>query len=156
MNEFLKESITNSGVKFPTRIEEGFAENMSSIASSSVDTVVSTHVLCSVQSPVLALAEITRILKPGGKFLFFEHVKAPHSSWTCTIQESVSPLWRVIGDGCEFRNLEADLRALEKSGLYERVQVENFEMEESPLPLVKPHIRGYAMKKSLPSGQAVI
>jgi len=148
MSDYLKESIAKSGVEFPTSLKAGVAEDMSSIPTASIDTVVSTHVLCSVNSPVSALSEITRILKPGGKFLFFEHVKAEPQSLKCTIQYWLAPLWGVIGDGCQFRDLGHDIRSLEHSGLYEQIQITEFEAS-IPFPLVTPHIRGFALKKPL-------
>jgi len=48
----------------------------------SFDTVVTTHVLCSVRDQRAALAEIRRVLRPGGQFLFLEHVAAPPRSAT--------------------------------------------------------------------------
>jgi ubiquinone/menaquinone biosynthesis C-methylase UbiE len=49
---------------------------MPQVKSQSVDTVISTHVLCSVASIAETLKEITRILKPRGRFVFFEHTIA--------------------------------------------------------------------------------
>jgi ubiquinone/menaquinone biosynthesis C-methylase UbiE len=43
----------------------------------SLDTVVSTLVLCTVDFPDLALAEVARVLRPGGQLLFIEHVRSP-------------------------------------------------------------------------------
>ena len=55
-----------------TRAPSGFP-----FADSSVDIVVSTLVLCSVDDPRASIAEIHRVLRPGGRFLFLEHVIAP-------------------------------------------------------------------------------
>ncbi|MBS3809880.1 MAG: class I SAM-dependent methyltransferase, partial [Desulfobacterales bacterium] len=55
------------------------AENIP-VKSRSADTVVSFLVLCSVYDPLAALAEVHRILRPGGVFLFFEHVLAPRAA----------------------------------------------------------------------------
>ncbi|HEX6988035.1 MAG TPA: class I SAM-dependent methyltransferase [Bacillota bacterium] len=65
----------------------------------SVDVVTATHVLCSVRDPERVLAEVHRVLKPGGAFRFFEHVRAgdPRSArW----QDLITPLWRRLGAGC--------------------------------------------------------
>ncbi|HSP18369.1 MAG TPA: class I SAM-dependent methyltransferase, partial [Myxococcaceae bacterium] len=48
----------------------------------SFDTVVATLVLCSVEEPARALAEIHRVLRPGGAFLFLEHVGARRGTWS--------------------------------------------------------------------------
>ncbi|RMD46521.1 MAG: class I SAM-dependent methyltransferase, partial [Aquificota bacterium] len=62
-------------------VKEGFAENLP-FEENSFDSVVSTLVLCSVFSPVKVIEEIKRVLKPGGMFVFIEHVKAPERSIT--------------------------------------------------------------------------
>ena len=63
------------------------------------DFVVATFVLCTVDDPGRALAEITRVLKPGGRFVFMEHVRARDpglAAW----QDRVAPLWLRFGHGC--------------------------------------------------------
>ncbi len=54
----------------------GWAEQLA-LEDESVDAVVSTHVLCTVSDPERALREILRVLVPGGRFLFIEHVAVP-------------------------------------------------------------------------------
>jgi SAM-dependent methyltransferase len=55
-------------------------EHLEFIRSGSVDCVVSTLVMCSVQDPRAVLAEVLRVLKPGGRFVYFEHVAADGKS----------------------------------------------------------------------------
>ena len=65
----------------------------------SVDTVVTTWTLCSIPQAAIALAEMRRVLRPGGKLLFAEHGQAPDASvrrW----QDRLTPGWRYIGGGC--------------------------------------------------------
>ena len=62
----------------------------------SFDTVVVTFVLCSVPEQKAALAEVTRVLKPGGRLLFLEHVRSDDeklAKW----QDRVRPLYNVVG-----------------------------------------------------------
>jgi ubiquinone/menaquinone biosynthesis C-methylase UbiE len=62
----------------------------------SFDTVVVTFVLCSVPQQEAALAEITRVLKPGGRLLFLEHVRSDDeklAKW----QDRITPLYNVVG-----------------------------------------------------------
>jgi SAM-dependent methyltransferase len=64
-----------------------------------VDTVVSTLVLCTVDSPRLALREIGRVLAPDGQLLFIEHVRASsrlRSRW----QDRLEAPWRAFAGGC--------------------------------------------------------
>lgn len=77
------------------------------------DTVISFLLLCSVPEPETAASELYRVLKPGGKLLFFEHVISPDpklSRW----QSRLNPLWRRLACGC---NLTRDTKSvLERAG----------------------------------------
>jgi len=86
------------------------AENMKDVEDSSMDVVVSTYVLCSVTTVPDVLKEVKRVLKPGGKFLFLEHVSHPQSEWGYTLQRFASPLWLIYCDGCNLlRNIGDDI-----------------------------------------------
>ncbi len=65
----------------------------------SVDTVVTTWTLCSIPHGATALAEIRRVLRPGGKLLFVEHGQAPDEGvrWW---QDRLTPAWRRFAGGC--------------------------------------------------------
>jgi ubiquinone/menaquinone biosynthesis C-methylase UbiE len=47
----------------------------------------------------VALSEIHRVLKPGGKFVFIEHVAAPRGTFMRACQRVVRPAWRLVADG---------------------------------------------------------
>jgi ubiquinone/menaquinone biosynthesis C-methylase UbiE len=66
----------------------------------SVDTVVSTLVLCTVQNPHQALAEVERILRPGGSFLFAEHVRSA-SPEAARWQDRLNTPWSWYACGCQ-------------------------------------------------------
>ncbi|GAY16866.1 class I SAM-dependent methyltransferase [Mycobacterium sp. shizuoka-1] len=80
------------------RILDAPAERLP-VADASVDTVVSTLVLCTVDDPESALREIARILRPGGRLLFVEHVRA-RSRWLATAQDALLRPWRGFAGGC--------------------------------------------------------
>jgi ubiquinone/menaquinone biosynthesis C-methylase UbiE len=115
----------------------------------SFDTVVSTAVLCSVSDPDASLREIGRALRPGGQFLFSEHVRAADpdlAKW----QDRLEGVWRVVTGGCH-PNRDT-LAAIEASGL-EIVELERGELPQSP-SLVRPLITGRAVVPT--AGRAVI
>lgn len=90
---------------------EGVGERLP-FPDNAFDTLVATHVLCSVRDQARALAEIRRTLRPGGRFLFLEHVAAPPDSGTHRVQRVINPVWRAIGDGCHLtRDTGAAIRA---------------------------------------------
>ncbi|WP_319433949.1 class I SAM-dependent methyltransferase [Mycobacterium sp. RTGN5] len=74
----------------------------------SVDTVVSTLVLCTVDNPERALAEIARILRPGGRLLFIEHVRAS-SRFLAACQDALLKPWRGFAGGCVCNRPTAEL-----------------------------------------------
>lgn len=80
------------------RIEGGVGEMMP-FADASFDTVVTTFTLCSVQDPAAVLAEIRRVLRPGGTALFLEHGRAPDTD-VARWQRRIEPLWKRIGGNC--------------------------------------------------------
>ncbi len=67
--------------------------------NSAFDTVVVTWSLCSIPEPEQALAEIRRVLKPGGSLIFAEHGLAPHPE-VARWQHRLNPVWGMIGGGC--------------------------------------------------------
>jgi len=65
----------------------------------SFDTVVSTLVLCTVADPERALREVARVLRPGGRLLFLEHVRAD-AGWRRRLQGRAVRAWAAFADGC--------------------------------------------------------
>jgi ubiquinone/menaquinone biosynthesis C-methylase UbiE len=105
----------------------------------SFDTVALTLVLCTVPDPDTALREIARVLRPGGRFLFLEHVRA-ESPALARWQDRLHGPWLTFGHGCHCnRDTGA---AIERSPL----RIERSERGEIPKmpPLVKPMLRGSA------------
>ncbi len=81
-----------------TRIVDASAEGLP-LADASVDTVVSTLALCTVDEPEGALREIARVLRPGGQLLFIEHVRAS-SRLLAGCQDKLAEPWRRFAGGC--------------------------------------------------------
>jgi ubiquinone/menaquinone biosynthesis C-methylase UbiE len=77
------------------------------------DTVVTTWTLCSIPDAQAALAEMRRVLKPGGRYLFIEHGRS-ETAGTARWQDRLNPLWSRIADGCNINRRIDEL--VEKSG----------------------------------------
>lgn len=117
----------------------GTAESLQ-LEDASADVVLSTLVLCSVEDVSSALAEAYRVLKPGGRFRFIEHVGAPHGTWLRRIQRLVRRPWGWAADGCRPDRDTAE--AIRAAG-FASVEIETFRV---PLGLASPHIRGVAVR----------
>uniref|UniRef100_A0A8C5S7W4 Thiol methyltransferase 1A n=1 Tax=Laticauda laticaudata TaxID=8630 RepID=A0A8C5S7W4_LATLA len=118
------------------------AENLPSVSNNSVDVVVCTLVLCSVNNLRAALKEILRVLKPGGAFYFMEHVAADRSTWTYFWQQVCDPTWRYVGDGCSL--LKETWKDLENVG-FSKLNLQHI-IGPLFLSIVRPHVYGYAVK----------
>jgi ubiquinone/menaquinone biosynthesis C-methylase UbiE len=79
-------------------------------ADASVDTVVSSFVLCTVDAPGVALREIARVLRPDGQLLFLEHVRSS-SPRLARWQDRLAAPWRRFAAGCRCNRATAELIA---------------------------------------------
>lgn len=120
-------------------LHPGHAEEIP-LGDASVDAVVGTLVLCSVDDPAQVLREVRRVLKPGGRYVFIEHVAAPRQSLLRRVQAIIRPVWKAVGDGCTL-NRET-WATIEQAG-FSDVQIEHFRL---PVPIYSPHIAGAAVK----------
>jgi ubiquinone/menaquinone biosynthesis C-methylase UbiE len=89
------------------RIVDAPAERLP-LEDASVDTVVSTLVLCTVDEPERALREIARVLRPDGQLLFIEHVRA-RSRFLAACQDYLLRPWRGFAGGCRCNRATVDL-----------------------------------------------
>lgn len=121
------------------------AEHMESIESNSLETVISTIVLCSVDDQADVVREIKRVLKPGGRFYFMEHVEGEPGTWLCWFQHLFNRPWSVICDGC---NIVRDTASVIQGAGFAEVHIERFVADKLNyiFYFVYPHISGYAVK----------
>ncbi|WP_420120620.1 class I SAM-dependent methyltransferase [Nakamurella sp.] len=82
---------------FPTRVIAADAHDLP-FEDGSFDTVTASLVFCSVDDPAGMLAEVHRVLAPGGRFLFHEHVRG--GPVRGPVQDLLTPLQRRLADGC--------------------------------------------------------
>jgi ubiquinone/menaquinone biosynthesis C-methylase UbiE len=101
--------------------------------SDSFDTAVSTLVLCTVGDQERALAELARVLRPGGSLLFIEHVRSDSPGFA-RWQQRLNPLQRVIGCGCNCNRATVE-RA--RSAGFEVTELAHEELSKVP-PWVRP------------------
>ena len=124
--------------ELPVTVRQASAEALP-FEDSSFDTMVSTLVLCSVDDVDQALAEIHRVLRPGGQLIFVEHVRwedPRRARW----QDRLERPWMVLADGCHPNRATLERIA---AGPFEIVDVERSELRQSP-PLVRPLVAGRA------------
>ena len=101
--------------------------------------VICTLTLCSVSNPDHAVSEIRRVLKPGGKYLFVEHVLDETNGFIATAQKLATPDHVLSADGCHF-----DRRTLQtiQAGGFADVDGEYFELENCGF--LNPTVAGIA------------
>ncbi|MGC4971658.1 class I SAM-dependent methyltransferase [Streptomyces sp. DT199] len=106
------------------------------------DAVVASLVLCSVDDPAGDLAQMARVLRPGGELRFYEHVRSPHR-WAALLEDAITPLWRRAAGGCHpNRDTEATIRA---AG-YTITDIDRFGFSPTALAPNTRHVLGTARK----------
>jgi ubiquinone/menaquinone biosynthesis C-methylase UbiE len=127
-----------SGLGSAARVVEAPGEKLP-FEDGSFDTVIVTLVLCTVPDPAATLAEVKRVLKPNGQFLFLEHVRSPEpglAKW----QDRLEKPWRFLGDGCHCNR--DTVSAISAAG-FQLGDVEHPELPKAP-PIVRPMAKGSA------------
>lgn len=130
------------GYRIPTRILHAPAEQLP-LETASFDYVVSTLVLCTVEDPPEALAEVRRVLKSEGRFLFIEHVRSDDpklAGWQDRLRRPWA--WFACGCQCNRRTVE-NIRA---AG-FSLAELRQDRLAKAP-PLVQPVIVGAAARSS--------
>jgi len=137
MQEHLLQRAQESGIE--GKLLSGLAEKLP-VEDASVDAVVSTLVMCSVSDQAAALREILRVLRPGGRYLFIEHVAAAEHSGLWWRQKLIKPAWKFFADGCNPDRNTGE--AIRQAG-FSRAEIEAF---NAPIAIASPHIAGKAIK----------
>ncbi|XP_064481622.1 thiol S-methyltransferase TMT1A-like [Ornithodoros turicata] len=145
-NSYFESLFKKNRNAFPGVVVEKFvrgsAEDMSAIPSGSVDCVVSTLVLCSVDDLANSIREVKRILVEGGHFYYIEHVGYERGTWANTLQRLVEPFWSAVSDGCQLTretSLQVDLIGF-------RAIRENLYFPEALPYVARPILVGVAVK----------
>jgi SAM-dependent methyltransferase len=118
-------------------LREGVLEHLPE-SDSAFDRVVCTLTLCSVKSQEMALAEIQRVLRPGGKLMFIEHVASFKPGGLQLAQRLLDPLQHALADGCHLTRHTGE--AMEGAG-FARVDLKRVQLEDS---LISPRVWGTA------------
>lgn len=126
----------------PVRIVDGLADGLP-FEDGSFDAGVACLVLCSVPDQAKALAELLRVIRPGGELRFYEHVLA-HSPRFARFQHRVLPVWRRLAGGCHCDRETG--KAIEAAG-FEIHECRRFPFRESLIEApATPHILGVAKR----------
>ncbi len=112
------------------------------VADASVDAVVGTLVLCTVPDPVAALAEVRRVLRPGGRFVYLEHIAATDTPRTLRWQAHLEPLWRRVAGNCHLTRTTE--RAVVDAGF--AVETEWRAAMPAAPAILRPTVRGIARR----------
>jgi SAM-dependent methyltransferase len=132
-----------AGAPVPVTVVDGLADDLPG-EPGSFDAAVSSLVLCSVPDQSRALAEIRRVLKPGGELRFYEHVLAEDPK-VARLQNRIEPVWRFCGGGCHPNRDTA--AAIEAAG-FDIDRCRRFPFKPGPLmTVVEPHVIGVARRR---------
>jgi SAM-dependent methyltransferase len=129
MHDVLRRRAKKRGIDLDLR---GLAGEKLDLPSASVDFVFSSLVLCSVDRPEQVLAEVRRVLRPGGRFACIEHVAAPVDSYIYGLQRIIKRPWKWVFEGCD---LCRDTNSTLRSAGFAQVDVQPFEASTIFVPI---------------------
>jgi ubiquinone/menaquinone biosynthesis C-methylase UbiE len=130
-------------VPFPVTVVDGVADRLP-VDDASVDAAVSSRVLCSVPDQAAALAEIRRVLRPGGRFHFWEHVRADGGALARVQTGLDDTVWPFFGGGC---HTGRDTAAAVVAAGFTVERIERFRFPETRVPMpTSPQVLGTAVR----------
>ncbi|SDM31899.1 class I SAM-dependent methyltransferase [Kriegella aquimaris] len=139
MHNNLRKTAKKYGINLDIKSITGEAIDL---PDNSVDFVMSTLVLCTVENPLECLNQIRRILKTSGQFVFIEHVRARENSLLGFIQNLIHKPWHWFFEGC---HTNRDTRSLLESIEFSSLDIECYNSYSPFIPII-PQIRGKAIK----------
>ena len=111
-------------------------------ADEAFDVVVSSLVLCTVDDLERSVAEIKRVLRPGGRLVFIEHVAAEKRFLRRLGQHVLEPLWKPLAGGCNLTRRSHEV--IERAGF--RFESLTRDSMRGAMPVVRETVRGTARK----------
>jgi SAM-dependent methyltransferase len=142
MRERLLEKVPSTGAD--VEVHEAAIED-GSLPSDAFDTVVSTLTLCTVPDLDVALSSIKRVLAPGGRLLFIEHVRA--TGLQALAQRASAPVWTRVAAGC---HPDRDILAAMRSNGFAVTDLDRFRIRMMVNPLIGGAVQGTARVESRP------
>jgi SAM-dependent methyltransferase len=132
---------TARSASVPVTVLPGHADRLPA-GDGAFDAAVVSLVLCSVPDPATALAEICRVLRPGGVLRFFEHVRSPRRP-RGLLEDLAAPLWSRAAAGCR---LDRDLAASIRAAGFRIETIERFDFRPVRFSPALTHILGTATR----------
>jgi ubiquinone/menaquinone biosynthesis C-methylase UbiE len=128
----------------PIKVVDGSAEQLPA-DDGSFDAVIATLMLCSVSDPAAALAEMRRVLRPGGELRFMEHVRAGTAGYRGVQRLADATIWPRCFGGCHASR--DPVPAIEAAG-FSITNLTRYRLPDSRLPWpTAPHARGVAVRR---------
>jgi ubiquinone/menaquinone biosynthesis C-methylase UbiE len=126
----------------PVKVGDAVAEDLP-LEDGSVHAAVASLVLCSVRDPVQAIAELRRVVRPGGELRFNEHVVSERPLGRALQRAADATIWPTVSGGC---HLGRDTQTALERGGFRIERVESFVFSVSALDPPKTHILGTARR----------
>lgn len=111
------------------------------LADDSVDSVLLAYVMCTVDDPAQVMAEVDRVLRPGGVVGVLEHVVGPPGTWMRRVQRMCSPWWPRVAGGC---HCDRDTRDVLQRGGFDTIGIRQEHLVN--VPPVAPALIGTARR----------